>query len=111
MGGSGPLDGGRVFVTFRDSSDPAFDVPELPFPFPTDFENADLIINSVVDVRGTLTDYKAENIADPVPEPGVLALTGLALVCLRAGRRRTRSTRGDSRGLWRTTHRSTSDTH
>jgi hypothetical protein len=90
MGGIGPLDGGKAFLAFDGSSDPAFAALQLPFPFPTDFTSARFVLNSILEVSGTITAYKAENKEDFVPEPATFTLVVIGVATLGLTRRWTR---------------------
>jgi|SRR5262245_3237283 len=92
VAGSGPLDGFSAFPTFQFSSDPAFAALSLPFPFPTDFNDSNLVVNSVGGLSsGPITAFSAVNTPSvPAPSAAVLFATGASALALLRRLRKAR---------------------
>ena len=83
VAGSGPLDGFNAFPRFEFSSDPDLAALDLPFPFPTDFSDPRLAVNSGGVSSGPITEFPAVNTpSDPAPSVGVLFATGAGALAL-----------------------------
>lgn len=86
VAGTGPVNGFSAFVFFRFSSDPALAALMLPFPFPTDFNDSFLGVNSAGGFSsGPIREFSAVNIPSvPAPATAVLLASGaIALALLR----------------------------
>jgi len=92
VAGSGPLDGFNATAFFEFSSDPAFAALSLPFPFPTDFSNPRLAVNSAGGFSsGSITAFSAVNTPSvPAPSAAVLVATGASALALLRRLRKTR---------------------
>lgn len=93
MAGSGPLDGFNATAFFEFSSDPAFAALSLPFPFPTDFSDPRLAVNTAGGFSsGSIEEFSAVNTSGvPAPSTAVLFASGATALALL--RRRLREAR------------------
>lgn len=92
VAGSGPLDGFNAFPRFEFSSDPSLAALELPFPFPTDFSDPRLAVNSAGGFSsGPITEFSAVNTPSvPAPSAAVLFATGASALALLRRLRKSR---------------------
>ena len=93
VAGSGPLDGFNATAFFEFSSDPALAALSLPFPFPTDFSDPSLAVNSAGGFSsGPIAEFSAVNTPSGVPAPSaaVLFATGAGALALLRRLRKSR---------------------
>ncbi len=89
MAGTGPLNGGDVFVSFFGSANPAFQALSLPFPFPTDFTSTSVILDdsSLNSADAVLSSFVVTNTTN-VPEPSSFGALSTVIVAAGIIRRR-----------------------